>query len=114
MGGASELSQPALFLWGGVGGAAAGFAAYTLPWLVDLSKGGAPPRFWEAVGGTGLLVGYGFLGGVAALLVGSATASKQAIAYGLVWPAVFTGVSQTTKAFADRGEPSRDGMPGSD
>lgn len=99
---------------GGVLGGLVGFAtAIALPYVRELAEkaaaqraAGKPtadlhPSTLEYVCIAAVLLVNVLLGGVAALLVGEATAIRQAIAFGLAWPAVLKGAGEGVLAVAD-------------
>src|SRR3712207_2593181 len=87
------LSDESLFLWGAVGGLVAFLLVFVLPELKKGWAGGAPRltlgRVLIALGIGASLVA---LAGAAAWIVGDATTSRQAVAYGMACEATLGGI----------------------
>ena len=73
--------------------------ASVLPWLNEALKRREieKPTWWHCVVGVALACTHAVMGGVAALIIGEASLIRQAIAYGLAWPAVLKGAGEVSK-----------------
>jgi hypothetical protein len=102
MAGADLLSNGSLFLWGGVGGLAGGAFAFTIPWLFSIMEERETkwPTLLRAFGAIGLLVTWGALGGLGALIAGKTTELGQAILFVIGWTGAFKGVSEAAYSAA--------------
>jgi hypothetical protein len=106
------LSTLALVTGGAIGGLAGFITAIALPYLRGVLEGKVVDRpsgaqIWAVIG---IILFNMFMGGVAAFFVGEATLMRQAIAFGLAWPAVIKGAGeglQLLAAAGDRPDPNK-------
>ena len=94
------LSSSATLMWGACGALLALLITQILPAAVTLAGGTAGPKItvWRAVGAFFVLIAFVAGGAGAALIIGDATAPKQAVTYGLAWQSILGSAIKTGRA----------------